>query len=136
MRSKRPGWAAAGRRSSLISALSGRRRFPVDFDELDETFDAEVGERHDAVVAEPLDPDHPVFRLHFKGDVVEPVDVFAEFLCDARSMVLTRETLLTCMVRPPEPEWPEQAAASSTAATHPADAPGWAAMRERTSVSQ
>lgn len=24
-----------------------------------------------------------VFRLHFKGDVVEPVDVFAEFLCDA-----------------------------------------------------
>ena len=57
MRSKRPGWAAAGRRSSLISALSGRLRFPVDFDELDETFDAEVGERHDAVVAEPLDPD-------------------------------------------------------------------------------
>jgi hypothetical protein len=57
MRSKRPGWAAAGRRSSLISALSGRRRFPVDFDELDETFDAEVGERHDAVVAEPLE--HP-----------------------------------------------------------------------------
>src|SRR5277367_6523938 len=45
MRSKRPGWAAAGRRSSLISALSGRRRFPVDFDELDEIFDAEVGER-------------------------------------------------------------------------------------------
>lgn len=45
MRSKRPGWAAAGRRSSLISALSGRRRFPVDFDELDETLDAEVGER-------------------------------------------------------------------------------------------
>jgi hypothetical protein len=31
MRSKRPGRAAAGRRSSLISALSGRRRFPVDF---------------------------------------------------------------------------------------------------------
>ncbi len=30
MRSKRPGWAAAGRRSSLISALSGRRRFPVE----------------------------------------------------------------------------------------------------------
>jgi hypothetical protein len=57
MRSKRPGWAAAGRRSSLISALSGRRRFPVDFDELDETFDAEVGECDDAVVAEPLE--HP-----------------------------------------------------------------------------
>ena len=57
MRSQRPGWAAAGRRSSLISALSGRRRFPVDFDELDETFDAEVGERHDSVVAEPLE--HP-----------------------------------------------------------------------------
>ena len=41
----------------MISALSGRRRFPVDFDELDETFDAEVGECDDAVVAEPLE--HP-----------------------------------------------------------------------------
>jgi hypothetical protein len=48
----------------------------VDFDELDETFDAEVGERHDAVVAEPLDPRSPRLQaLHFKGDVVEPVDV-------------------------------------------------------------
>src|ERR1700719_219515 len=63
MRSKRPAWAAAGRRSSLISALSGRRRFPLDFDELDETFDAEVGERHDAVVAEPLEHRAGLIRI-------------------------------------------------------------------------
>jgi hypothetical protein len=65
MRSKRPGWAAAGRRSLLISALSGRRRFLVDFDELDETLDAEVGERQDAVVVETVDPDDNVLDVHF-----------------------------------------------------------------------
>jgi hypothetical protein len=37
---------------------------------------------HDAVVAEPADPDRAVLRLHFEGDVVEPVDVFAKFLGD------------------------------------------------------
>ena len=81
MRSKRPGWAAARRCSSLISALSGRRRFLVDFDEFDETIDAEVGKRHDAVVAETQIT--PSSGSISKGDVVEPVDVFAAFLCDA-----------------------------------------------------
>jgi hypothetical protein len=65
MRSKRPGWAAAGCRSSLDSALSGRRRIPVDFDELDEPFDPEVGERQDAVVVETVDPDDNVLDVHF-----------------------------------------------------------------------
>ena len=55
-------------------------RFPVDLDQLDEAVDAEVGESHDALVFEPLDPDYAVFRLHFDGDVEEEVDVFAEFL--------------------------------------------------------
>jgi hypothetical protein len=39
-----------------------------------------------SVVAEPLG--RPVFRSISKGDLVEPVDVVAEFLCDC-SMVLT-----------------------------------------------
>ena len=46
----------------------------MDLDQLDEVFDSEVGERHDAIVAEAVDPDHAVLRVHFVGDVVEPVD--------------------------------------------------------------
>jgi hypothetical protein len=57
--------------------------FPVDLDQLDEAVDAEVGEGHDAVVFEAVDPDHAVFGLHFESDVEEEVDVFAEFLGDA-----------------------------------------------------
>ena len=71
-----------GRRSGLRSALAARRCFPVGLDQLDEAVDAEVGESHDALVVEPLDPDYAVFRLHFDGDVEEEVDVFAEFLGD------------------------------------------------------
>jgi len=55
----------------------------VDLDQLDEVFDTEVGERHDAVVAEAVDPDHAVLDLHFIGDLIEPVDAFAEALGDA-----------------------------------------------------
>lgn len=49
----------------------------MDFDELDEIFDAEVGEGHDAVIADAVDPEDAVLRFHFIGDVVEPVDAFA-----------------------------------------------------------
>jgi hypothetical protein len=69
-------------RSWLISALLAADRFPADLDQIDEAFDGEVGEGHDALVVEPLDPDHAVLRLHFEGDVEEPIDVFAEFLGD------------------------------------------------------
>jgi hypothetical protein len=69
-----------GRRSGLRSALASQRRFPVDLDQLDKAVDAEVGESHDALVFEPVDPDYAVFRFHFDGDVEEEVDVFAEFL--------------------------------------------------------
>jgi hypothetical protein len=64
------------------SALFARRHFAVDLDQFNKAFDAEVGEGHDALLAEPLDPDHAIFRLHFQGDVEEEVDVFAEVLCD------------------------------------------------------
>jgi hypothetical protein len=33
----------------------------VHFDELDQALDPEVGERHDALVADPMDPDHAIF---------------------------------------------------------------------------
>jgi hypothetical protein len=69
----------------------------VDLDQLDEAVDAEVGESHDALVFERLDPDYAVFRVHFYGDVEEEAGVFAEFLLATRSMVRTWETLWTCM---------------------------------------
>ena len=55
----------------------------MHFDEIDEVLDSEVGERHDAVFADAVDPDHAVFGFHFVGDVEEPVLVFAEILGDA-----------------------------------------------------
>jgi hypothetical protein len=54
----------------------------VDLDPLDDVFDAEA-DGHEAVVAEAVDADHAVFRVHFVGDFVEPVDAFAEAFSDA-----------------------------------------------------
>jgi hypothetical protein len=44
----------------------------MDFDEIDESLDSEVGEGHRAVVADPVDPYHAVFDVHFVGDVEPP----------------------------------------------------------------
>jgi hypothetical protein len=74
IRRGRRGW-----RSRLMSPLLARCRFPADLDQLDEALDAEVGEGHDALFVEPLDPNHAVLRLHFDGDVEQEVDVLAEF---------------------------------------------------------
>lgn len=55
----------------------------VDFDEFDEGLDSEVGERHDGVVTGAVDPDDAVLDVHFVGDLVQPIFVFAEVLGDA-----------------------------------------------------
>ena len=67
----------------MRSALLARRRFPVDLDRLNEAVDAEVGEGHDAFVAEAENPDEAVLGLHFDGDVEQEVDVLAEVFADA-----------------------------------------------------
>jgi len=54
----------------------------VHFDEFDQALDPEVGERHDALVADAMDPDDAIFRFHLHGDVKEPVLIFAKFLGD------------------------------------------------------
>ena len=54
----------------------------MHFDEFDETLDPKVGERHDALGAGAIDPDHAVFGLHLHGDFEEPVLVFSKFLGD------------------------------------------------------
>ena len=64
------------------SALFTRRCFPMDFDQFDQTVNAEVGEGHDALLAEALDPDQPVFGLHFDGHVGEKPNIFAQLFGD------------------------------------------------------
>ncbi|MCK1741042.1 hypothetical protein IVA80_09135 [Bradyrhizobium sp. 139] len=46
-------------------------------DELDQVFDAEVGERHDAGVTYAVNSDDAVPRLHSVGHIPEPVLVLA-----------------------------------------------------------
>ena len=58
------------------------RVFFVDLDKLDEVFNSEVGKRHDAVFSNAIDPDDAVLGIHFVGDAVQPVFVFAEVLSD------------------------------------------------------
>src|SRR5271166_4999898 len=84
-------------RSRPRSAYGARRHFPMDLDEFDEAVDAVVGEGHDAFIAEAQDPDEAVLGLHFDGDVEQVVDVLSPRSLATRSMVLTRETLLTCI---------------------------------------
>ena len=66
-----------------MPALEKRGIVFVHFDQLDEVLDAEVGERHDAVFSDPVDPDDPILDFHFIGDVRQPVFAFAEVLGDA-----------------------------------------------------
>lgn len=54
----------------------------MDLDEAGQRFDAEVGERHDAVAAWPVDPDQAVLLIHFVGNVPQPVFVLAEHFGD------------------------------------------------------
>ena len=69
---------SAVRSMQPISAPLQRWVFLVDVDQLDQTFDAEVSERHHDVSAEPTDPDRAIFGFHFTGDIVEEVFVLAE----------------------------------------------------------
>jgi hypothetical protein len=54
----------------------------VDFDEIDQAFDAEVREGHLAIFGGIINPDHAVFDFHVDGDFEQPVLIFAEFLGD------------------------------------------------------
>lgn len=65
------------------SAPEQFRIFLIGPDEIDQVFDAEVGEGLDAVFSDAIDPDDAVFDLHFIGDVPQPVLIFAEVLGDA-----------------------------------------------------
>jgi hypothetical protein len=65
----------------------------VHFDQFDQVRDAEVGESHDAVFSDPVDPDDTILDFHFIGDIAYPVLVFTEvfgnagYCCDAMDLV-------------------------------------------------
>lgn len=52
----------------------------MDFDKFGQRFDAEVGERHNALVGGTINPDLTVLGIHFVSDVPQPVLIFAEHL--------------------------------------------------------
>ena len=56
--------------------------FFVEPDELDQVFDAKVGERLNTIFADAIDPDQAVLDFHFDGNVAQPIFVFTEVLCN------------------------------------------------------
>jgi hypothetical protein len=58
------------------------RIFLVELDKLDEVFNSAVGKCHYAVFSNVVDPGDTVLGIHFVGDAVQPVFVFAEVLSD------------------------------------------------------
>jgi hypothetical protein len=55
----------------------------VHLDEFDQAFNAEVGERQDAVFSDAIDPDDTVLDFHLAGDIPQPILVFAELFGNA-----------------------------------------------------
>jgi hypothetical protein len=76
---KHPAWAAGRLFGAVPSQLKQRGVVFMDFDELDQALNSEVGECHDAVFADPIDPYQAVLGFHVGCDVVEPVLALAEF---------------------------------------------------------
>lgn len=57
----------------------------MDFDEVEQAFDAVFGEGHGPVlVLRIVDPDQPVLRLHVEREIGEPVFVLVEIASDER----------------------------------------------------
>ena len=54
----------------------------MQFDELDQVLNAEVGERQDPVFSDAIDPNDTVLDFHFVGDIPEPILIFSEILGD------------------------------------------------------
>jgi hypothetical protein len=73
----------------------------MDLEQFDEAFDTEVGEGDDAFVVETMDPDEAVFGLHSQSDVIERVDVLAEFLCDKIDGLDVRDLVDMHGLKPP-----------------------------------
>lgn len=59
-------------------ALDLRGVASMDLDENNEIIGSEVGERHHAVVAHPVDPDNAVFDIHLAGDVEQSYVKFSK----------------------------------------------------------
>jgi hypothetical protein len=51
-------------------------------DHFAEIFDTELGEGQDLGIGGAVYPDHAIFGLHSDGEVMEPIDIFAELCGD------------------------------------------------------
>ncbi len=60
-------------------------RGTVIFEDLDESFDAMVGQGHDLTVVGSINPDHAVFGIHAESKFMKQFDVFAEIVGSVRA---------------------------------------------------
>ena len=63
-------------------AFEPGRVFFVHPEEIDQVFDAEVGERLDTILPDAVDPDGAILDLHFDGDIAQQIFIFTKILCD------------------------------------------------------
>ena len=103
-------------------------------DQVDEAVDAEVGESHDALVFEPLDPDEAVLGLISMATSKRKSTSSPRSLA-TRSMVLARETLLTCMGQAARAVAARGCGRQFQGNSSSSRCAGWPAIRARTSAS-
>lgn len=63
-------------------AFEPGRAFFVHPEEIDQVFDAEVGERLDTILPDAVDPDDAILDLHFDGDIAQQIFIFTKILRD------------------------------------------------------
>src|SRR6476660_1791375 len=118
-----------------IPTLEQRWIVLVHLDELDQALNSEVGERQDPVFSDAIDPDDTVLDFHFIGDVPPPILVFFEIpgdLGDRRDMM----DLVDVGGHAARTEIADAGGIQFQGSSSSNRWAGWAAMRERTSLSQ
>ena len=106
----------------------------MHLDELDQALNSEVGERQDPVF-DAMDPDDTVLDFHFIGDVPQPILVFSEIsgdLGDGRDVM----DLVDVGGPAARTEIADAGGIQFQGSSSSNRWAGWAAMRERTSLSQ
>lgn len=86
---RRHGWRPISRQQLVQAALW---YVGMDPDSLHHIFDAKMGERHDPVVTDAVNPDDAVLRIYSVGHVPKPVLVFAGSVA-TRPMVKTASSI-------------------------------------------
>lgn len=64
------------------AAFEPGRIFFVHAEEIDQVFDAEVGECRDTILPDAVNPDDVILNLHFDDDIAQQIFIFTKILCD------------------------------------------------------